>query len=186
MAAIDPTADIEGDKPARATLKIIREREDSDDEDDEDFEDYDDDDVEGIRAKLREAGVLGSDDDEDLSEDDSEDEKNGGPSDPVKSKQAKREALAKKLKEDLEAEEMELDNLTNGVNGKSKGKAKAVEGDDEISSDEDDEEDDEVEELVLCTLEPEKVSIPDLRWLHFGSDMRTALATTLGNYRPRG
>ncbi|KAF1963841.1 hypothetical protein CC80DRAFT_487136 [Byssothecium circinans] len=157
MAAIDPTADIDGDKPARATLKLLREREDSDDEDDEDFEDYDDDDVEGIRAKLREAGVLGSDDD--MSEDDSEDEKNGGPSDPVKSKQAKREALAKKLKEDMEAQEMELDKLTNGVNGKSKGKAKAIEGVDDISSDEDDDEDDEddeVEELVLCTLEPEK------------------------------
>ncbi|KAF2640155.1 hypothetical protein P280DRAFT_469862 [Massarina eburnea CBS 473.64] len=155
MAAIDPTADFDGDKPARATLKLIREVEDSDDEDDEDDEDYDDDDVEGIRAKLREAGVLGSDDDTDMSEDGSEDEKNGGPSDPVKSKKAKREALALKLKEELEAEEMELDNVANGANGKSKGKAK-VDAED-LSSDEDEEdEDDEVEELVLCTLDPEK------------------------------
>ena len=154
MAAIDPTSEPADDLPHRATLKIIRER--MDDEDEDDDSDYDEDDVEGIRAKLREAGVLGSDDDSDMSEDDSEEETNGGPSDPVKSKQAKREALEKKLKED--AEEMEIDSIANGVNGKSKGKARALNGDDEISSEEDDEDsesDDEVQELVLCTLNPE-------------------------------
>ncbi|CAI6335533.1 unnamed protein product [Periconia digitata] len=157
MAAIDPTAESLGDMP-RSTLKILRERMDDEDGEDDDS-DYDEDDVEGIRAKLREAGVLGSDDDSDMSEDDSEEETNGGPSDPVKSKQAKREALEKKLKEELEAEMMEIDSIT--VNGKSKhkGKGKAVDGDDEISSEEEDdddsESDDEVQELVLCTLNPD-------------------------------
>lgn len=154
MAAIDPTSVPDPELPSRATLKILRER--MDDEGDDDDSLYDEDDVEGIRAKLREAGVLGSDDDSDMSEDDSEEETNGGPSDPVKSKQAKREALQKKLKEELEAEAMEIDSISNGVNGKSKGKAKAVDGDEEISSEEDEDEDsesdDEVQELVLCSL----------------------------------
>jgi len=166
MAAIDPSAEaIHGDgehKTPRATLKIITLAED-DDEDDEDWED--DDDVDELRARLREAGVLGSDDDDsEISEgDESEEETNGGPSDPAKSKKAKREALEKKLKEDLAAEEMELDSMTNGANGKSKGKAKAVNGD--ISEDDDSEDDDSEEgievdeELVLCTLDPEKVSM---------------------------
>jgi FK506-binding nuclear protein len=159
MAAIDPSAEPnteESDhKAPRATLKLVRIPVE-DDDDDEDWED--DDDVDSLRARLREAGVLGSDDDSDLSEDESEEETNGGPSDPAKSKQAKREALEKKLKEDLAAEEMELDQMTNGANGKSKGKGKALNGDVESDSDsEDDDGDSEVEELVLCTLDPEKV-----------------------------
>ena len=64
MAAIDPTAESLGDMP-RSTLKILRERMDDEDGEDDDS-DYDEDDVEGIRAKLREAGVLGSDDDSDM------------------------------------------------------------------------------------------------------------------------
>lgn len=160
MAAIDPSADaIEGDgehKTPRATLKLITLAED-DEEDDDDWEDEDD--VDALRARLREAGVLGSEDDSDLSEDDeSEEETNGGPSDPAKSKKAKREALEKKLKEDLAAEEMDLDQMTNGANGKSKGKAKAVNGDISEDDSEDDSEEgiDVDEELVLCTLDPEK------------------------------
>jgi FK506-binding nuclear protein len=162
MAAIDPSADaIEGDgdhKTPRATLKIITLAED--DEDDDDWEDEDGDDVDSLRARLREAGVLGSEDDSDLSEDDeSVEETNGGPSDPAKSKAAKREALAKKLKEEAAAEEMEIDQMTNG---KSKGKAKAVNGDISEDDSEGDSEDgvDVDEELVLCTLDPEKVSSP--------------------------
>ncbi|KAF2011899.1 hypothetical protein BU24DRAFT_425730 [Aaosphaeria arxii CBS 175.79] len=159
MAAIDPSADPqreEPNQPARATLKLIRERVDFDDdsEDDEDDEDFDEDSIEAIKARL--AGVL-SDEDEDMSDDDedSENEKNGGPSDPAKAKQVKKEAMTKKLQAELD--EMELDGLTNGVNGKGKGKASEDDDSEEdLEIDSDEEDDDEVEELVLCTLDPEK------------------------------
>lgn len=163
MAAIDPSAvpvlDADNKTP-RATLKLIRERQDpgdfgSDDEDDEDDEDFDS--IAAIKARL--AGIISEEDDSDISEDDdSEEEKNGGPSDPVKAKKAKQAALTKKLQEELDAEEMEIDSTPNGVNGKSsKGKAKAI--DDDLSSDDDEDDSDdgeEVEEFVICTLDPEK------------------------------
>ncbi|OAK99617.1 hypothetical protein IQ06DRAFT_337080 [Phaeosphaeriaceae sp. SRC1lsM3a] len=157
MAALDPTAPAQTDEEnqvLRATLKLIRVPMDFDSEDEDDEEDYDPEDIEAIAARLREAGAL-PEEELDSSDEDSEDEKNGGPSDPVKSKKAKQAALSKKLKQDLEDDEMDIDNsLTNGVNGK--GKAKAT--DDDISSDEDDEDDEddeEPEEFVLCTLNPE-------------------------------
>jgi len=161
MAAIDPNAEPqidEDNKVPRATLKLIRVPSDFDDEEDEDDEDYDPEDIEAITARLREAGALPEAETDSDEEDDSEDEKNGGPSDPVKAKKAKQAALSKKLKEELEADEMELDGVVNGVNGKSKGKAKISEEDisDEDEDDEDDEYDDEPEEFVLCTLDPEK------------------------------
>lgn len=159
MAALDPTAPAQTDEEnqvLRATLKLIRVPMDFDSEDEDDEEDYDPEDIEAIAARLREAGAL-PEEELDSSDEDSEDEKNGGPSDPVKSKKAKQAALSKKLKQDLEDDEMDIDNsLTNGVNGK--GKAKAT--DDDISSDEDDEDDEddeEPEEFVLCTLNPENV-----------------------------
>ncbi|KAF2730127.1 hypothetical protein EJ04DRAFT_545929 [Polyplosphaeria fusca] len=170
MAAIDPTAETladEEDKPVRATLKLIRvpsisDEDEDEDEDDSDDEDYDEADFEAIKSRLPKE-LLGSEDEDAMSEDeddDSEDEKNGGPSDPAKAMQAKREAVAKKLLEVMQAEEMELDNLENGVNGvKSKGKAKALDDDDSSEDDEDDDDDEsasEVEEYVLCTLDPEK------------------------------
>lgn len=154
MAAIDPTA-VVGDGPVRATLKLIRVQDDDEDEDDDDF---DPDNIEELRAKLLADGVLGSDDESGDSEDDSEDEKNGGPSDPAKSKQAKREALQKKLQEEADAEEMEIDQLTNGVNGtKGKGKALTDDASDDSEDEDEDDDEDEPEELVLCTLDPEKV-----------------------------
>jgi len=154
MAAIDPSAAPQIDeenKVPRATLKIIRVPMDFEDE--EDDEDYDPEDVEEMIARLREAGALPDAD----SEEDSEDETNGGPSDPVKSKKAKEAALKKKLAEELAADEMDID----ASSGKSKGKAKVTaedSEDDEEEDDEDDEDDeeDEVEEFVLCTLDPEK------------------------------
>jgi FK506-binding nuclear protein len=160
MAAIDPSAEPdreEENQPIRATLKLIKERNvfDSDDDDDEDDDDYDEDDIEAIKARL--AGVI-SDEDEDMSDDDdedSEDEKNGGPSDPTKVKQAKKEAFTKKLQQELD-EMMDIA-TTNGVNGKGKGRA-----DDDSDSEDlelvDSDDEDEHEELVLCTLDPEKVS----------------------------
>ncbi|ORY15957.1 hypothetical protein BCR34DRAFT_622564 [Clohesyomyces aquaticus] len=160
MAALDPSAVPQLDedyKTPRATLKLIRMAMSEEDYDEDDDEDMDDDDIERIKARLQ--GIISDEDSEmsDESEDDSEEEKNGGPSDPAKAKAAKRAALAKKIQEELAAEEMHLDK-PNGVNGKSKGKAKAIEGEDssddeEIDSDEDGE---ETEEFVLCTLDPEK------------------------------
>ncbi|KAF9732922.1 hypothetical protein PMIN06_012374 [Paraphaeosphaeria minitans] len=150
MAAIDPTAEVK-DGAARATLKLIRIQDDDEDEDDDD-DDFDPDNIEELRAKLLADGVLGSEDESEEEEDDSEEETNGGPSDPAKSKQAKREALQKKLQEEAAAEEMDIDSITNGVNGKGKGKVL----DDEDSDESDSEEGDEAEELVLCTLDPEK------------------------------
>ncbi|KAF1919257.1 hypothetical protein BDU57DRAFT_585479 [Ampelomyces quisqualis] len=153
MAALDPTAPAQTDEDnqvLRATLKLIREPMYFDDDDDD--EDFDPENINALRARLVEAGALEEELDS-SDEDDSEDEKNGGPSDPIKSKKAKQAALSKKLKEDLEADEMEIDNsLTNGVNGNVKGKAKIT--DDDIS-DMSDEDEDEAEELVLCTLNPE-------------------------------
>jgi FK506-binding nuclear protein len=152
MAAIDPTAEAQ-EGPARATLKLIRIQDEDEDEDDDDF---DPENIEELRAKLLADGVLGSEDDSEDSEDDSATEANGGPSDPAKSKKALRDALRKKLEEETAAEEMDIDTLTNGVNG-TKGKGKALDGEDSDESDSDDE-GDETEELVLCTLDPEKVS----------------------------
>lgn len=162
MAALDPTAPAQTDEEnqvLRATLKLIRVPIDFDSED-EDEDDYDPEDIEAIAARLREAGALPEEELDTSDEDDSEIEKNGGPSDPVKSKKAKQAALTKKLQQELEADEMDID-LTNGVNGKSKGKAKIT--DDDVSDedeDEDDEDDDEEpEEFVLCTLNPENVRL---------------------------
>jgi hypothetical protein len=161
MAALDPTAPAQTDEEnpvLRATLKLIRVPMDMEDSDDED-EDYDPEDIEAITARLREAGAIPE---ESSDEDDSESEKNGGPSDPVKSKKAKQAALTKKLQEALEADEMEIDSSAL-TNGKAKGKAKItdVEVSDEDDEDsEDDEGDDEPEEFVLCTLNPENVRWP--------------------------
>lgn len=160
MAAIDPTAEPEegdsakGAKP-RATLKIIREPLSMDDFDDYDDEsDFDEDEMNALLAE------------EDDEEEDDEDEE-GGPSDPSKSKKARRQAAADQLRKML-TDEMELD-APNGVNGKAKGKGKALEEeDDEEEDDEDDEDDDEddddesidePEEFVICTLDPEKVRV---------------------------
>ncbi|TVY59182.1 FK506-binding protein 4 [Lachnellula cervina] len=167
MAAIDPSepAEIEetpnGTIRPRATLKIIRqsgpfEEDDSEDEDDEDDE--------TLQA------LLAQSDSEDESDED-EEEANGGPSDPTKSKKARKQAALQQLLESIKAggdsdEEME-DATTNGANGTKadkKGKAKATgdeedeeeeEGSDSSSDDEEGSEID-VDEFVLCTLDPEK------------------------------
>ena len=160
MAAIDPTiskeeyAQVNG-APAftGATLRIIRVLDDEDsDEDSEDDEDFD------------MAQLLDDPSSEDESEDDEDDEEvNGGPSDPSKSPKAKREAARQKFKEALAADghAMEIDDDEDGgskLTAKQKGKAKAIDVEDIIDS-----EDDEVEhgqgaeEMVLCTLDLSKV-----------------------------
>lgn len=168
MAAIDPSAQpIDGEsKTPRATLRIVREpMRQVLDEDDSDYDDMDDDSIEAIKARL--AGII-SEDEDDSEDDDSEEEKNGGPSDPVKAQKAKAAAFQKKLKEELESEEMEIDGLTNGVNGtKGKGKGRALDEDDDDEDDDDDissdDDDEEVEDFVICTLDSEKVCLDHIQ-----------------------
>ena len=158
MAAIDPSAPAEvvqgpnGELPPRATLTIIREPMDADEDDEEDS-----DDEEYLKALL-----AGSD--EDLSDEEGA-EKNGGPSDPSKSEKARMLKAAAEIRAAAEeAEDMDVD-VKNGVNGpkaksdKGKGKGKATGKDaDKDAEEEDDDEETEIEEFVLCTLDPAKVS----------------------------
>jgi FK506-binding nuclear protein len=149
MAAIDPSAEPEfeeGDteKTPRATLKLIRVPADLYEDDDSEDSDYE----------------MEEDDDEGESSSD-EDEVNGGPSDPSKSKKPSKLDLVKAIAEqDSEAEDEE-DESDEEAAAKSalmkimKGKGKAVDAGDEVSDD--DEDSLELEEVVICTLDPEKV-----------------------------
>lgn len=182
MAAIDPTAEpkttgtTKSKAPPRATLKMLYEptRPGNDDSESDEDENEDDED-EWIKALLegRESDGLSDEDDDEESEEDSseDDEKNGGPSDPAKSKKARKEAAAEQLiaalsnrtDEDESEDGMEVDDSpkVNGVTKKpnmviGKGKAK-------IDEDEDDEDDENnesgVQEVVICTLDPEKARL---------------------------
>lgn len=154
MAAIDPSepAELEdtpnGTSRPRATLKLIRQTDDSDDEDD------DEDDEEAMRALLAQSS---SDEDSE-----SDEEANGGPSDPSKSKKARKQAALEQLIESLkgDASDEEMGDAPNGIKSK-KGKAKATSDDEESEDESDDGEDLDFEEFVLCTLDPEKV----IAWL---------------------
>ena len=153
MAAIDPSAEPEfigsaiNSTTPRATLKLIRQPLGMEDDSDSD----DDDDLPGLLN-----GDL-----EDTDDESDDEETNGGPSDPSKGKKAREEAAKKALKEALQ-ETIDKEELTNGINGvgaKSKGKAIAN-GDDDINmSDESDLEESVMEEQVVCTLEPSRVSL---------------------------
>ena len=157
MAAIDPSADpdfeaADDKKPARATLKLVRlpfdEDDDDDDSEDEDF-DLD--------------GLLDGDEDE-SSEDD--EEVNGGPSEKKTKKQA---ADEDDEDEDMEDEDDEDDDDPEAtmkaieelkkIMMAAKGKGKAVDGEDDEDDDEEDSDDEslELDEVVICTLDPEKV-----------------------------
>jgi FK506-binding nuclear protein len=174
MAAIDPSAEPEGEDGAvpRATLKVIRQALLADegmydDDDDSSDDGFDKDEMERILAgeASDESGA------EDDSEDDSEDEEvNGGPSDPTKSKKAKRAAAREKIRELLAEEGMDIDEADedddeeqiNGVNGivksaKAMGKMPASDSDEDEDEDMDD--DDDIEEYVICTLDPVKVCV---------------------------
>ncbi len=150
MAAIDPNEDLTGSaptgKPARATLKIVREPGFDEDEEDDEV----------LRRILADA----SDDDDDSDDDD--EEVNGSSSDPSKSKKARKEAALGQIKKALEEQDdhdMELDGPANGTISKGKGKAKATDDDDEDEDSDDDRIGEELEEFVLCTLDPEKVLV---------------------------
>ena len=158
MAAIDPTAESKGpsDAPLRATLKVFRqplmdEFEDDDEDDDEDDESFDADEMDRILAG---EDSESSDDDEDV---------NGGPSDPAKSKKAKKEQARKEIKKLLDAEGMDVDEedgKPNGINGVSKSEkalGKMPASDEEEDSEIDSDEEGEIEEFVICTLDPNQV-----------------------------
>lgn len=141
MAAIDPDETPEhedGVDPSRprATLKIIRPPPglDLDDEDDED-----------------------EDDDE---EDSDDEETNGGPSDKEKARKLKAAAALKDMEDDDEEDDDDDDDdeefdLQAAISKLVKGKAPATDEDDDDESDEGL----EVDEMVVCTLDPEKVNL---------------------------
>ncbi|KFY32810.1 hypothetical protein V495_08715 [Pseudogymnoascus sp. VKM F-4514 (FW-929)] len=149
MAAIDPSAPIdteasEGSTVARATLKLIRQPIGPLEDEDEDSEEDDDD--EYMRALL--SGP-------DSEEDDSEEDEEAGPSDPAKSKKARKQAALEELLASIDKDDSDEDMEDEPKKLKGKSKA-ALEDDDEEDSDEDDEEDMEIEEFVICTLDAEK------------------------------
>ncbi|KAF3480406.1 FK506-binding protein 4 [Arthroderma uncinatum] len=139
MAAIDPDAvpeyedEAHANKAPRATLRIVRpppglDYEDSDEEDDEDDED-----------------------------EDSDDEANGGPSDPARKKRAMLEAALRDMDEGIgEADEDDDDeediDLAAAISKLVKGKGKATDDDESDSDDEDL----ELDEVIVCTLDPER------------------------------
>ena len=174
MAAIDPSATpehtdtgtLDGETRPRATLKLVYDTNPGEEEEsDEEFDEED----EQLRDLLAGPEYVDEDEDDNSSSDD--EEKNGGPSDPSKTKKARTEAAMRQMVKALaEAQgdgesEMDVDQSPqiNGASTKSKvnkGKGKAVAGDSEDESlGENDTEDsmDGMEEVVVCTLDPEKV-----------------------------
>lgn len=142
MAAIDPSAEPEhsegGNAQPRATLKLIRAPLiDMDEEDEFDPEEMD--------------AMLASDES-------SDEEANGGPSDPAKSQKARKAAAVKQLRKEL-ADDMEVDEAPKKGKGKQIDISEDFDDDDESDEDEDDEDDFEPEEFVLCTLDPSKVCL---------------------------
>lgn len=138
MAAVDPDAapeygDVDPSKPPRATLKMIRAPAEFDDEDSDEESDEDDE----------------SSDDEDV---------NGGPSDPAKSKKLKEAAAKKEMKDAMDEDDSDEDgdsvDIKSVLNKLMKGKDRAPDVDDES-----DDSDDMPEEIVICTLDPEKVRL---------------------------
>nr|KMM65424.1 FK506-binding protein 4 [Coccidioides posadasii RMSCC 3488] len=140
MAAIDPDAlpeledEASAHKPPRATLKIVRPPPGldlDDDEDDEDYSDIEDDDAS------------------------SDDEANGGPSDPTKAKLAKQAAKLKEMEGAMDEDEDDSDgddiDLKAAISKLIKGKGKVTDDSGSEGSD-----DLELEEVVDCTLDPEK------------------------------
>lgn len=172
MAAIDPSATpehtgtVNGDAPARATLKVVYDPSGPEEGESEDSDEKD----EYLRKLLEGDADSDEEDYEDDEESSSDDEEtNGGPSDPSKTKKARKEAAVQEMMKALAEQndsddEMDVDGLpgANGISKKvNKGKGKATDEDLEDDASEVDSEDvDRLEELVLCTLDPEKVKPP--------------------------
>ncbi|KAL8782758.1 MAG: hypothetical protein Q9213_005136 [Squamulea squamosa] len=166
MAAIDPTAEPEhtgtanGEIPPRATLKLIYDRSSQTHDDDSvgssDEQGY-------LKALMEGQESDESEEEEDKDETSSDDEDvNGGPSDPARSRKARKQAAAEQLMKALaetvnDDDDMEID----GVNGlstkkRNKGKGKARSEEDEQASEEESEVGADMEEVVVCTLDPQK------------------------------
>lgn len=204
MAAIDPTEEVEEEdgKPPRrprSTLKLIKQ--DYDNMIDGDDDDDDDSESEYLRD------LLNGDDEDSYEADD--DEANGGPSDPSKSKKALRAARLQELlsatKDEEDSDEEMADGepqkktgskaLTAGkAKGKGKEKALVVKDEDEEdeSEEESDDDDDSVQNLnlqhyTICTLDTEAVSSTHAPSCdHARADTRTALPTAHRPDRWRG
>lgn len=177
MAAIDPDEvpefvdEADSNKPLRATLKIVRPPPDLDlDESDEDDEDYEED-----------------DEDEEEEDEEADEEINGGPSDKDRARKLKQAAAMKEMEEamveddDEDDEDGEKFDLKAAISKIVKGKAPATDDDDDESD-----EGLELDENVICTLTPERVSLV----LHFRSrpmtNYGTELPATAGHHRLRG
>ena len=179
MAAIDPSAEpeqtgtVKSSAQPRATLKMVYDPagpgDDGDDEDDE--ESYLKTLLAGQNDDAEEEEEEDDDDDEDDEEDsDDDEEKNGGPSDPSKTKKARKQAaleqILSSMGDDEDQEEMDVDGSpkVNGLGNKAnKGKGKALDEADEDAEEEEEEDEDDLEklgmeEVVICTLDPEKAS----------------------------
>jgi FK506-binding nuclear protein len=137
MAAIDPdeTPEFEdGQTRPRATLKLVRAPADMDmDESDDDYED-------------------------DSEEDSDDEEVNGGPSDKEKARKLREAAALKEMLEEEDDDEDDEDDdedfdLKAAISKLVKGKAPATEDDEDDES----EEGLELDEMVVCTLDPERV-----------------------------
>lgn len=172
MAAIDPSAapehtgTLNGDTRPRAILKLVY---DTNLGEDSDSEEASDDEEEYLKALL--AGRESEDDDEDDESSSDDEEKNGGPSDPSKTKKARKEAAVQQMMKALaeaqndSEDEMDVDESprVNGTSKKTKvdkGKGKAVAEDledESLGENETEDSMDGMEEVVVCTLDPEKV-----------------------------
>lgn len=186
MAALDPSAESQGpsDAPLRATLKVFRQSLlddfEDDEDDDEDDESFDADEMDRILAG---EDSESSDDDEDV---------NGGPSDPAKSKKARKEQARKEIKKLLDAEGMDVDDddeAPNGINGDASKSEKALgkmpASDEEEDSEIDSDEEGEIEEFVVCTLDTNQVCQTVLSILQMWTNDSTALPAASGYHHWR-
>jgi len=139
MAAIDPTANAEGDGPKLATLKIVHRP---------------------FATEFKFGDYLDDYEDDEEDDEDDEDEEDEEETPKTSNKKNAAKAIQKLLDE---ASAMEVDSKKGGKkNAKKAAKEDSdEEEDDEEDSDEDEDEDDEdveVEESVVCTLDPARVS----------------------------
>ena len=147
MAAIDPDEEPDFDghdtnQRPRATLRIVRAPPglDLEDDSDDDYEDVDSD------------------------EESDDEEPNGGPSDKEKARKLKELAALKEMEEAMDEDDEDEDEDEDGEFDLKAAISKLVKGKGPATdSDEDDEEDEglELDEMVVCTLDTEKVrSLP--------------------------
>lgn len=210
MAAIDPSAEPEHTgtskkgTSARATLKIIYDPaspEDDASENSDDEEEY----LKGLLAGREDDD---DEDDEDDEDEEDEDEQSGEKSEKAKASKARREAAVKQLLQELKDEDsdaevddddegdelMEVDDApkVNGVKkSSSKGSIeKTSKGGEDEEDDEDDDEDsmDGMEEMVVCTLDPEKVddAFRMVEYCYDADAWSTALPTNTRYHCSRG